>query len=100
MQLAPSITIIQVTISVAIMQILKFYSNYAGSTLCRSYAGGSFCCNHTGDCFYCNFAVKVSAALMHVTVSTANMWVTIYIVIKDVDFKICQNLRLHMKIIC
>ena len=44
--------------------------------------------------------LEVSAALMHVTVSAANTWVTIYIVIKDADFKICQNLRLHMKIIC
>ena len=57
MQLTLSIAIMQVT-SVAIMQVLRFYYNYAGGTFCYSYVGGSFCCNYPGDCFGCNFAVR------------------------------------------
>ena len=45
----------QVTPSVAIMQVLRFYCSYAGGTFCYSYVGGSFCCKH--NCFCCNYAV-------------------------------------------
>ena len=42
-------SILQVTTSVAIMQILKFYCNYVGGTFCYFYVGGSFCCSYEGD---------------------------------------------------
>ena len=48
----------QVTMSVAIMQILRLYCNYAGGTFCYSYVGGSFCCNHACDCFCCSYSVR------------------------------------------
>ena len=51
MELTLSIAIVQVATSVAIMQALRFFYNYAGDY---------FCCN------------KVSAALMLVRVSAAN----------------------------
>ena len=48
----------QVTTSVAIMQVLMFFCNYAGGTFCYSYVGGSFCCCYAGDCCCCNYAVR------------------------------------------
>ena len=88
----------QVT-SVAIMQALRFYCNYAGGTFCYSYVGESFCCNYTGDCFSlnyagrsfyskyvsgnCNYAVLqlcrwyVLQCTMHMTVSIVIMQVTV-----------------------
>ena len=48
----------QVTTSVAIMQVLRPYCSYADSTFCYSYFGGSFCYNHPCDCFCCNHAVR------------------------------------------
>ena len=48
----------QVTISVAIMQVLMLYCNYGGGNFCCSYVGGFFCSNHAGNCFYCNYAVR------------------------------------------
>ena len=59
MQLELSIAItMQVTTSVALIQILRFYCKYAGGTFCYSYVGGSFCCNHADDCFCCSYAVR------------------------------------------
>ena len=88
----------QVT-SVAILQALRFYCNYAGGTFCYSYVGESFCCNYTGDCFSlnyagrsfyskyvggnCNYAVLqlcrwyVLQCTMHMTVSIVIMQVTV-----------------------
>ena len=63
----------QEAISVAIMQILKFYCNYAGATFCYTHAGGSFCCNDAGDCFCCNLQLEVCAAFMQVKFFAANM---------------------------
>ena len=45
------IEIMQVPMSVAIMQFLRFYCNYVGGTFCYIYVGRSFCCNYAGDCF-------------------------------------------------
>ena len=42
MQLTLSIAIIQVPMSVAIMQFLRFYCNYVVGTLCYIYVGDSF----------------------------------------------------------
>ena len=55
-QLTLSIAFVQVTTSVAIMQVLRFYYNYAG-------------------CSVVIIQLKLSAALTQVTVSEANMWV-------------------------
>ena len=78
MQLTLSLAIMQVPTS-AIMQVLMFYSNYVGGTFCDTYVGGSFCCSYEGDCFCCNYA----------TISAANMWVTIFIDIMQVG--VCCN---------
>ena len=48
----------QVTTSVAIMQTLRLYCNYADGTFCYSYVRGSFCCNHACNCFFCNYSVR------------------------------------------
>ena len=53
-----TIAIIQVTTFVVIMQVLRLYCNYAGSTFCYSYVGRFFCCNHGCDCFCYNCAVR------------------------------------------
>ena len=58
MQLTLSIAITQVPMSVALMQVLRFYCNYVCGTFCYNYVGGSFCCNYTGDCFCCSYAVR------------------------------------------
>ena len=44
--------------SVAIMQVLRFYYNYTSVTFCYSYVGRSFFCNYAGDCFCCSHAVR------------------------------------------
>ena len=36
----------QLTFSIAIMQVLMFYWNYVGGTFCDTYVGGSFCCSY------------------------------------------------------
>ena len=66
MQLTLSIAIMEVPTFVEIMQVLKFYCNYVGGTLCYTYVGGSFCCNDAGGCFCCNLQLEVSAAFMQV----------------------------------
>ena len=48
----------QVSISVAIMWVLKFYSNYVGDVFWYSYVAGSVSCNYRGDCVCYNYAVK------------------------------------------
>ena len=62
MQVTLSIVIMQV-VSVAIMQLLRFYCNYAGDTYCTV------------------ILVDLSVAIMLVTVSTTIIWVTIFIVL-------------------
>ena len=47
----------QVKRSVAIMQVLRLYCNYAGGSFYYIYVGGSFCCNHVCECFCCNHSV-------------------------------------------
>ena len=41
-----------------IMQVLRFYCDYADCTFCYSYVGRSFRCNHACDYFCCNYAVR------------------------------------------
>ena len=48
----------QVTMSVAIIYVLRLYFNYANSTFCYGYVGEYFYCNHACDCFSCNHAVR------------------------------------------
>ena len=69
-----SIAIMQVPTSVAVMHVLKFYSNYVGGTFCYTYIDGSFCCNDAGDCFCCSLQLEVSAAFMEVKVFVGNVW--------------------------
>ena len=45
------IEIMQVPMSVAIMQFLRFYSNYVGGTFCYIYVGRSFCCSYAVGSF-------------------------------------------------
>ena len=56
-QVAVSVRTIQLTLSTAIIQVLRFYCDYVGGTFCYNYVGGSFCCNYASDCFCCNYAV-------------------------------------------
>ena len=51
------IEIMQVTTSIAIIQVLRLHCNYAGGSFYYSYVGGYFCCNHAGDCFCCSHSV-------------------------------------------
>ena len=48
----------QVSISVAIMWVLRFCSNYVADVFCYSYVAGSVSCNYRGDCVCYNYAVK------------------------------------------
>ena len=89
-----SITIKQVTVSVAIMR-LSFWSTYVttGDKVYCIYAGFEVVLFVTGMLVDVSIAIKqvtvsvaiiqleVSKAHMQVTVSPANMWVTIYVVI-------------------
>ena len=75
----------QVATSVAVMQALRLYYNYAGGTFCYSYVGGSSCCNHLCDCFCWNYSVRIlSSNYMQVTVSAFNMGVTVFIMFLQV----------------
>ena len=56
--------------SVATMQVLRFFYNY------------------TGNYFVVIMQLKVSEALMQVPISAANMWVTIFIVIMQVGVSV------------
>ena len=58
MQVAVSVGTIQLTLSIAIMQVLSFYCNYVGGIFCYTYVDGSFCCSYESDCFCCNYAVR------------------------------------------
>ena len=68
-----SIAIMQVPTSVAVMQVLRFYSNYVGGTFSYTYVGGSFCCSFEGDCSVSVMQLEVSATLMQVKIFAANM---------------------------
>ena len=46
------------TMSAAIIQVLRLYWNYAGGTFCYSYVLGSLFYNCAGDCFSYNYAVQ------------------------------------------
>ena len=107
MELTLSIAIMLVTLSVAIIQVLRCYCNYAGGTFCYSYVGGSFCCNYAvssfcisyeggsfcnkyvGDTFYCNYAGEgllqlcrwyFLQCIRHMTVSIVIMQVTVLVI--------------------
>ena len=41
----------QVTTSVPVMQVLRFYCNYTGGNFYYGYVGGSFCCNHAAGVY-------------------------------------------------
>ena len=84
MQLTLSIAVIQVPPSVAIMQFLRFYC---------SYVGGTFCYIMLVDLFVAVMKVTVSvgimqlevcATLLQVKVSAANMWVTFFFEIIEI----------------
>ena len=79
MQLTLSIAIMQVPTSVAIMQFLRFYCNYAGGALCYIYVGGLFVTIMQVTVSVAIMQLEVSAAFMQVKVSTAIIWVTIFI---------------------
>ena len=70
MQLALSTAIMRATTSVAIMQVLRFYYNYAG------------------DCFCWNYAVKSSCSTYVRNSSAANIWVTIFVLIMEVEVSV------------
>ena len=40
-----------VTTSVPVIQVLRFYCNYAGGNFYYGYVGGSFCCNHAAEVY-------------------------------------------------
>ena len=83
------LTIMLVATSVAVMQALKFYYNYAGGTFCYSYVGGSSCCNHLCDCFCWNYSVRsLSSNYMQVTVSAFNMGVAVFITFLQVGVSV------------
>ena len=88
MQLTLYMAIMQVPPSVAIIQVLRFYCNYAGGTFCYIYLDGSFCCNYAGAVSVEIMQLEVSAPFMQVKVSEANMWVTIFIEIMQVEVSV------------
>ena len=85
MQLTLSIAIMQVPTSVAIMQFLRFYCNYVGGTFCYIYFVAIMQVTVSVEIMQ----LEVSAPFMQVKVSAANMWVTIFIEIMHVD--VCYN---------
>ena len=65
--------IMEMTTSVAMMQVLRFCCHFASGTFCFSYVE-SFCCNYAGDLLNLSVAitqVTVSVAVMQVEVSAA-----------------------------
>ena len=100
----------QLTTSVAIMQVLRFFQNYAGDcfcynyavkSFCSTYAGNSFCskyvsdnccCNYAGGSLCCNYAGGIALFLqciIHMTVSILIMQVTVSVIV--MSMKVSSN---------
>ena len=88
MQLTLYIAIMQVPTSVAIMQFLRFYCNYAGGTFCYIYFVDLFVAIIQVTVSVEIMQLEVSASFMQVKVSAANMWVTIFIKIMQVEVSV------------
>ena len=71
MQLTLSIAIMQVPTSVAIMQVLKLCCNYVGGTFfCCTYVGKYFCCIYE---MFLLTSMTVSVAIMQLEISATLM---------------------------
>ena len=82
--------IMQVSTSVAFLQVLRFYCNYVCGTFysCYTYVGGHFSCSYKATVSVAIMQLEVSATLTRVKVSAANIWVTIFIEIMQVGVSV------------
>ena len=79
MQLTLSMAIMQVPTSVAITQFLRSHCNYVGGTFCYIILADLFVAIMQVTVSVEIMQLEVSAPFMQVKVSAANMWVTIFI---------------------
>ena len=87
-QLTLSLAIMEMPTSVAIMQVLRFYSNYVGDTSATLMLVDLFVAVMKVTVSVAIMQLEVSATLMQRKVLSANMWVTIFIEIMQVGVSV------------